>query len=269
MSTYVIGDVQGCYRTLRALLRRIDWHPQRDRLWLTGDLVNRGPRSLEVLRWAADQGDRLVTVLGNHDLHLLLVAAGQRETKKGDTLDDVLEARDRDELVAWLTGRPLVFREGRFLLVHGGLWPTWTADGALRLSDEASRALASGEALPDLARPRRAAWDPSLTGVDRAVAAMRLMTTLRMLDQGGEPLKYNGPPDEAPDGAVAWYDAPGRRSRDVCVLFGHWAAHGFAYHYPDWVALDSGCVWGNLLTALRLDDMAVFQEPAVDGAAED
>jgi bis(5'-nucleosyl)-tetraphosphatase (symmetrical) len=272
MATYAIGDVQGCMTTLERLLARIQYDRRQDRLWLAGDLVNRGPRSLDVLRWAAGQGDRVVCVLGNHDLHLLLAAAGLRQPKPRDTLGDVLAARDRDDLLAWLRERPLVHREAPYLLVHGGLWPTWSADDAARLSHEVSwhlrtdrgflSALAAGSGRLD-------AWDDSARGVERARHAAAIMTTLRMLDKKGEPLKYSGPPAEAPRGAIAWYDARGRRSADATVLFGHWAAHDFAQHLPAWVALDSGCVWGRSLTAMRLDDAKVFQEPAADGASED
>jgi bis(5'-nucleosyl)-tetraphosphatase (symmetrical) len=271
MATYAIGDVQGCMTTLERLLVRIQYDRRHDRLWLAGDLVNRGPRSLDVLRWAAGEGDRVVAVMGNHDLHLLLRAAGLRERKKRDTLDDVLAAPDRDELCAWLRARPLVFREAPYLMVHGGLWPAWSADDALELSGEVAASLRRGDALLEaLAEPvKHLTWDDRFTGTARVHAAAVLMTTLRMLDKKGEPLHYSGPPDEAPKGALAWYDAPRRRSADVTVLFGHWAAHDLAVRAPRFVALDSGCVWGRALSAVRLDDLAVFQEPAADGAHED
>jgi bis(5'-nucleosyl)-tetraphosphatase (symmetrical) len=273
MATYAIGDVQGCMTTLERLLVRIDYDRRHDRLWLAGDLVNRGPRSLDVLRWAAGEGDRVVCVLGNHDLHLLLAAEGLRPRKPRDTLEQVLEAPDRDDLLAWLRARPPVHHEPPYLLVHGGLWPTWTVADAVQLGHEIGwhlrseksgflAALAAGMGQPTV-------WDEAATGVERARSAAAIMTTLRMLDKHGQPLKFSGSPAEAPRGAVPWYDAPGRRSADATVLFGHWAAHDAELHLPEWIALDSGCVWGRSLTAVRLDDAVIFQEPAADGASED
>ncbi len=272
MATYAIGDVQGCMTTLERLLVRIQYDRKQDRLWLAGDLVNRGPRSLDVLRWAVAQGERLTSVLGNHDLHLLLAAAGLRQRKPRDTLDDILAAPDRDDLLAWVRRQPLVHRQSPYLLVHGGLWPTWTCDDAVQLSREVSEYLRSDRGFLAALADRSGSlppWDETATGVERARAAAAIMTTLRMLDKRGEPLKFSGPPADAPRGAVAWYDAPRRRSSDATVLFGHWAAHDFQLALPRFIALDSGCVWGRALTAVRLDDAAVFQEPAADGASED
>jgi bis(5'-nucleosyl)-tetraphosphatase (symmetrical) len=272
MATYAIGDVQGCMTTLERLLVRIAYDRRHDRLWLAGDLVNRGPRSLDVLRWAVGEGDRVVSILGNHDLHLLLAAAGLRPRKPRDTLDAILDARDRDDLLAWVRARPLVHRDGRYLLVLGGLWPTWSLDEAESLSHEVAAQLRGGRAfLEALAAGSGglAAWDEKSKGVERARHAAALMTTLRMLDKHGEPLKFSGAPADAPRGAVPWYDAPRRRSRDATILFGHWAAHGFADHRPEWISLDSGCVWGRSLTAVRLGDGKAFHEPAADGASED
>jgi bis(5'-nucleosyl)-tetraphosphatase (symmetrical) len=272
MATYAIGDIQGCMTTLTRLLGRIGYDRRQDRLWLAGDLVNRGPRSLDVLRWAVGEGDRVVSILGNHDLHLLLAAAGLRPRKPRDTLEPILEARDRDDLLAWVRERPLVHRDGPYLLVHGGLWPSWSADDAVVLSNEVATHLRGGRAFLDALAAGSgglAAWDDKARGVERARHAAALMTTLRMLDKHGEPLKFSGAPADAPKGAIPWYDAPRRRSRDATILFGHWAAHGFAQRLPEWIALDSGCVWGRLLTAVRLDDGKVFHEPAADGASED
>jgi bis(5'-nucleosyl)-tetraphosphatase (symmetrical) len=272
MATYAIGDVLGCMTTLERLLGRIQYDRRQDRLWLAGDLVNRGPRSLDVLHWASDEGDRVTCVLGNHDLHLLLAAAGLRPRKPRDTLDPILEATDLDDLLAWVRSRPLVHHEAPFLMVHGGLWPTWSVDDALALSAEVTAALRAGRGLLEALAAGSgslAAWDGKEKGVERARHAAALITTLRMLDKHGEPLKFSGAPAEAPKGAYAWYDAPKRRSRDATILFGHWAAHGYVSHLPEWVSLDSGCVWGRALTALRLDDGKAFHEPARDGAHED
>jgi bis(5'-nucleosyl)-tetraphosphatase (symmetrical) len=274
VATYAIGDVQGCMSTLERLLVRLRYDRKQDRLWLAGDLVNRGPRSLDVLRWAMGEGDRVTAILGNHDLHLLLAAEGLRPRKPRDTLDEILEAKDRDDLLAWVRTRPLVHHEAPFLMVHGGLWPSWTVEETLTLAAEIAAELRAAPraflaALAAGAGAGLAAWDEAATGLERACRAAALMTTLRMLDKKGEPLKFNGAPSEAPKGAIAWYDAPRRKSREATVLFGHWAAHDAAVHLPEWVALDSGCVWGRSLSALRLDDGQLFQEPARDGAHED
>jgi bis(5'-nucleosyl)-tetraphosphatase (symmetrical) len=185
MATYAIGDVHGCFETLRRLLRRIAFDPRQDRLWFVGDLVTRGPRSLATLRWAAGQGDRIIVVLGNHDLHLLARAAGVSEAKKRDTLDEILEAPDRDDLLAWLQSRPLAHREGEALLVHAGLFPEWKPAEVERLAREVEERL-QGEKAPKLlaAIDQKTAerWKDDLTGHERARAALAGLARLRTLD---------------------------------------------------------------------------------------
>lgn len=265
MATYAIGDVHGCFATLKRLLRRIAFDRRQDRLWFVGDLVNRGPRSLEVLRWAMEQGDRIVVVLGNHDLHLLALAAGLSETRRRDTLEPVLEARDRDDLLLWLRHRPFVHREGETLLVHAGLFPSWTPGGAARLAREVEERL-RGEKGPKLlaAIDQKTAerWSDDLTGHERAHAALAGFARLRTLDDQGRMCPdFSGPPQEAPKGCRPWYSVPGRKSAGATVIFGHWAALGL--HVEDGVAaLDTGAAWGRELTALRLDDWRIFQERA-------
>jgi bis(5'-nucleosyl)-tetraphosphatase (symmetrical) len=266
MATYAIGDVHGCFATLTRLLSRIGYSPKEDRLWLVGDLVNRGPRSLAVLRWAAElDPGRSVVVLGNHDLHLLARALGLARERRRDTLDPILAARDRDDLLAWLRARPLLHREDGHLLVHAGLLPEWTiaeaeslareVEGELR-GERADRLL--GSLRDDLPGP----WRAALSGGARRKLALAAFTRLRTLIPGkGLCTEFSGSPEEAPDGCLAWFDVPGRESRNTTVLFGHWAALG--YRRRDRViALDSGCVWGRELTAFRLDDGKVFQVPA-------
>lgn len=263
MATYAIGDVHGCYRTLVALLDRLPLDRRRDRLWLVGDLVNRGPRSLAVLRWArglaAELGERMVVVLGNHDVHLLALAAGLGRPHHRRHLADVLDAADGEELVAWLRHRPLLHREavaGReHLLVHAGLLPRWTpaaaaagarrAEALLRRSDGLQRLLGLGGGGGDEEKERE---------------AFRVLTRLRMLTADGRLCGHTGPPEEGPAECVAWFDAPERRSRQVVAVAGHWAALGRRLR-PDLVALDSGCVYGGELTAVRLEDREVFVEP--------
>jgi bis(5'-nucleosyl)-tetraphosphatase (symmetrical) len=266
MATYAIGDVHGCFETLRQLLRRIAFDGRQDRLWCVGDLVNRGPRSLEVLRWAVEQGDRLVVVLGNHDLHLLARAAGLAEAKKRDTLEAVLAAADRDDLLLWLRSRPLVHRESGFLLVHAGLFPSWSPAEAERLAREVEERLRGDKGLKLLAtfhQKTAECWQNDLTGHDRARAALSAFARLRTLDeQHCMCPDFSGPPAEAPRGCRPWFSIAHRKSAAATVIFGHWAALGL--HVEDGIAaLDTGCVWGRELTALRLDDGKVFQEPAV------
>lgn len=265
MATYAIGDVHGCFETLLRLLRRIAFDRRRDRLWFVGDLVNRGPRSLEVLRWAVEQGDRIVAVLGNHDLHLLARAAGVAEVKRRDTLEAVLEASDRDDLLLWLRNRPLVHREGAYLLVHAGLFPTWSPAGAERLAREVEERLRSDRAsklLVAIDQKTAERWEDDLTGPDRARVALAGFARLRTLDAEVRMCPgFSGPPQTAPKGCRPWFSVPDRRSAGVTVFFGHWAALGL--HLENGVAaLDTGCAWGRELTALRLEDGRVFQEAA-------
>jgi bis(5'-nucleosyl)-tetraphosphatase (symmetrical) len=258
MAVYAIGDLQGCYDEFRALLDRLGFDPARDRLWLTGDLVNRGPGSLECLRFVRSLGEAAITVLGNHDLHLLAVAADAgRSTKVGDTLEPVLSAPDRDELLAWLQQRPLLHDDPSlgWTLLHAGLPPEWSVADAALCAREVEQALAHAPAA-FYARmygnePDR--WTPGLAGYDRLRFTVNCLTRLRYCTADGRLLmKPKGPPQEAPPGAVPWFRAPGRRSRNARILFGHWSALGW-YAGEGVVSLDTGCVWGGCLTALRLD----------------
>jgi bis(5'-nucleosyl)-tetraphosphatase (symmetrical) len=266
VAIYAIGDIQGCATTFERLLARIrfDAGPRGDRLWLVGDVVNRGPRSLDVLRRAAALGDRHVVVLGNHELHLLARAAGVTRAKKRDTLDEVLAAPDRDRLIGWLRERPLVHREGRLVLVHAGLHPSWTVDHAEALAREAEAAIrrsGAEDVLSSIARRGPRVWDDSFSGEARVQAIVSALTLLRTCRTDGMMcLEFKGPPDEAPEGCLPWYAAPDRRSRDARVVFGHWAMHGVDVAV-DHVATDDGCVFGRSLAAVRLDDDAVFLEP--------
>jgi bis(5'-nucleosyl)-tetraphosphatase (symmetrical) len=258
VAVYAIGDLQGCHDEFRTLLDRLRFEPARDRLWLTGDLVNRGPGSLACLRYVRSLGDAAVTVLGNHDLHLLAVAAGAgRATRAGDTLDDVLAAPDREELLDWLRRRPLLHDDPAlgWTLVHAGLPPQWSVADAAGCAREVEDALAHAPA-DFYARmygnePDR--WAPGLAGYDRLRFAVNCLTRLRYCTADGRLLmKPKGPPQEAPPGALPWFRVPGRRSRNARILFGHWSALGW-YADEGVVSLDTGCVWGGCLTALRLD----------------
>ncbi len=264
MSCYAIGDIQGCLLTLRRLLDRVRFDPARDRLWLTGDLVNRGPRSLEVLRWARGLGDRVTTVLGNHDLHLLGRALGLRAERKADTLDQVLGADDGADLVAWLRQRPLLHREGSFVLVHAGLLPEWTLDEAEGLAREAADLLRGGRVRKAFAGGGGERWSSTLVGDRRLRVAIRVLTRLRTWSPEDHRISgFSGAPEGAPPGYVPWFEVEHRRGQECTVVCGHWATLGFRM-LPGLIALDSGCVWGGTLTAVRLEDRAVFREPLAD-----
>jgi bis(5'-nucleosyl)-tetraphosphatase (symmetrical) len=264
VATYAIGDVQGCFGTLKRLLDRIEFDPATDRALLVGDLVNRGPQSAEVLRWAMRHEKAVRVVLGNHDLHLISRALGVSGKKKRDTLDGVLEARDRHDLIDWLRTRPLAHRENGHLVVHAGILPSWTADDAERLAGEAEEVLQSKDAprlLASLGAPAQK-WTEKLRGMDRMVNVVQVLTRMRTCDRDGVPdLEFSGPPDEAPPGSRPWFDFPARKEKAVTVVFGHWAALGL-HVGAHAIGLDTGAVWGNKLTAMRLRDRKVFQEPA-------
>ncbi len=268
MATYAIGDIHGCYATLQRLLKRLRHDPRRDRLWLVGDLVNRGPRSLAVLRWASALDPvRAVAVLGNHDLHLLARAQGLAAPRRRDTLDDVLAARDRDDLLAWLGARPLLHREDGWAMVHAGLLPEWTLGRAAELAAEVEAELRGAGArrlLSTLRAEPPGRFRETLSPAARRRLALAGLTRLRTVDRRGRmATDWSGAPAAAPAGHLPWFAAPGRRSRRAQIVFGHWAALGL--HLADGVAgLDTGCVWGNSLTALRLDDGRVFAEPAAE-----
>ena len=265
MSFYAIGDIQGCHAELCQLLDLIGFSPREDRLWLVGDLVNRGPDSLAVLREVKALGDAAVTVLGNHDFHLLNVAAGHARLHKQDTLAAVLAAPDRDELVDWLQHRPLVVVEDERLLVHAGLLPQWTPATALMLSREVEAALAGPQADAFLAalygdEPR--AWRDDLEGFDRLRVAVNAFARLRFCTADGTmELREKRGPGAAPDGYRPWFEHEGRASAGLTVVCGHWSTLDLRL-LPNMLMLDSGCIWGGPLTAVRLPDRRVFQVPS-------
>ena len=267
MALYAIGDVQGCMASLERLLETIPYAPG-DRLWLAGDLVNRGPRSLDVLRWARAQGDAVTVVLGNHDLHLLARVAGVAEAKKKDRLDDVLAAPDRDELCDWLRARPLVHVEDGFVMVHAGLHPTWSVARARALAAEVEAGLRGPDWkawIAELIGPSPP-WRERLTGGERSRAILGFLVRVRMITPEGVPVPFDGPPEAAPAGSVPWFAVPCPAWADHTAVFGHWAALGLRMG-ERWIGTDSGCVWGNRLTAVRLPDRAVFQVKAVEASS--
>lgn len=267
MATYAIGDVQGCYHTLCRLLERVRFDPVRDRLLFAGDLVNRGPRSLETLRFVRSLGDRAVAVLGNHDMFLIALAGGMVARRRRTTVDDVLGAPDCEELVAWLLTRPLFHREPGWALVHAGLLPSWSIARAESLAREVEAALsgALGRALLGRFVGQGApTWSETLRGGERIAAIASVMTTVRACTpEGAMHTSFTGPPADIPHGFSPWYTLRRWFEGEDTILFGHWASMGFV-DASRYVALDSGCVWGGSLTAFRLEDRAVFHEPLAD-----
>ncbi len=259
MALYAIGDIQGCHGALTALLQRIDFDPDADRLWFTGDLVNRGPDSLATLRLVRSLGDRAVTVLGNHDLHLLAVATGQRSPGRADTLAEVLAAPDRDELLAWLRGRPLAVDdpEHGVFMVHAGLAPQWTLDVALKCAQELREILVHDHTARDYFRHMSGdtptTWSAQLTGWPRLRVITNALTRLRYCDASGAMrLGEKGPPQRLGRGSVRpWFDWRDGYDDARTVVFGHWSSLGLL-DTGRVVGLDSGCVWGGHLSAVRL-----------------
>jgi bis(5'-nucleosyl)-tetraphosphatase (symmetrical) len=259
MATYALGDVQGCFDELQQLLRKANFGP-RDRLWFLGDLVNRGPKSLEVLRFVRDLGERAVTVLGNHDLHLVAQFEGTERPREDDTFRQVLEASDGPELLAWLRRRPMMHAEGNYAMVHAGLLPHWTIDKASSLGEEVERALQAPnyrEFLAHMYGDQPGRWDDTLEGWDRLRVIVNAMTRMRFCDrQGRIDLQAKGTTPAR--GYERWYEL--RQKEKRMLLFGHWSQLGLVLHRAA-VGLDSGCVWGGALTALRLEDRTLYQVP--------
>jgi bis(5'-nucleosyl)-tetraphosphatase (symmetrical) len=255
VTRYAIGDIQGCDRELRALLARLKFSADRDRLWFVGDLVNRGPGSLATLRLVRALGDNAIVVLGNHDLHLLALAHGARRPRSSDTLTEILAAPDRGPLLEWLSARPLAYAEDGDLLVHAGVVPQWSAALTLSLAAEVSEALrrdASG-LLAHMYGDRPDRWDERLAGMERLRFVINVLTRLRLCTADGRiDTSLKGRPPAAPSPLRPWFEHARRATRDVRVIFGHWSALGLVQR-AGVVGLDTGCVWGGALTALDLD----------------
>jgi bis(5'-nucleosyl)-tetraphosphatase (symmetrical) len=258
MALYAIGDVQGCYDSLQHLLEAIHFDSRQDRLWFTGDLVNRGPQSADVIRYVANLGDRAVTVLGNHELHLLAVAAGSMSASQQDTFGDILLANDSEYLLSWISSLGLIHYEADigFALVHAGLLPQWSIAEAMSLAAEVE-AIVHGPGrnqffdrmygnMPDR-------WNDSLIGIDRWRLIVNAMTRVRFCYPDGRmDYRCNGPPGTQPDPLLPWFQISGRRTRDIQVVFGHWSLLG-RWQGDGVIGVDTGCLWGRQLTAVRLD----------------
>jgi bis(5'-nucleosyl)-tetraphosphatase (symmetrical) len=259
MAIYAIGDIQGCYDELLELLATLRFDRQRDRLWFVGDLVNRGPKSLETLRFVRGLGAAAVTVLGNHDLHLLAAAHDIRpDNIDDDTLEPILAAPDREALIDWLRRLPLLHYDGQlgYLMVHAGLPPQWDLKLAQRCAGEVETVLRGDRLEAFLSRmygnkPKQ--WSGELDGWDRLRFIVNCFTRMRFCDRNGRlELKSSGPPGSQPEGYYPWYEIPGRASAGMNIIFGHWSTLGTTNN-PGIFPTDSGCLWGGKLTALRID----------------
>lgn len=263
MARFAIGDIQGCYHSLMQLLAEINFRPERDQLWLVGDIINRGNGSLEVLRWAYAHRDLIKLVLGNHELHAIAVAHGVRPPHRFDTLAEIFSAPDGGELFHWLRQQPLMVLEDDYAMVHAGLYPQWTLTQAKRLAEEVEAVLSHADYatfLFAMYANSPAQWNDALEGMDRLRAIVNAFTRMRLCDAQGEmEFTFKGEVPDMPADYYPWFQAPNRRSAGAQpVLFGHWSALGL--HRGDGVvALDTGCLWGRQLTAYNLDDGNVTQ----------
>ena len=267
MATYAIGDIQGCYHAFTALLAQLNFNPKRDKLWLVGDLINRGSGSLAVLRWCFQHQNCIKTVLGNHDLHALVVAHGFKKANKSDTLQALFDAPDSDVLLTWLRHQHLMFSDDNFaekpyVVVHAGLLPQWTIAEALSYASEVEMALQADSYLQFLANmygnlPNQ--WQADLAGFDRLRVITNAMTRMRICTAQGEmEFAFKGELQDIPNGYTAWFDAPSRQSQSSTILCGHWSALGLQQR-GNVIALDTGCLWGGQLTAICLDTQAITQ----------
>ena len=258
MATYAIGDVQGCHDELQALLAKVKFS-KTDRLWFVGDLVNRGPKSLDVLRFVRGLGDRAVVVLGNHDLHLVTQHEGVERPRKDDTLQDVLAARERSELVDWLRARSMMHVEGDYAMVHAGLLPQWSIPKAVKLAREVEEALRGRgyrKFLQNMYGSKPDEWSDDLEGWDRLRVIVNAMTRMRFCTTEGK-MDFKAKGKEPPEGYRPWFDL---RSDQHTVVCGHWSTLGLKVK-ERLVALDTGCVWGGKLTAMRLEDRNAYEVP--------
>ena len=266
MATYAIGDIQGCSAPLQRLLDQLRFDPTSDRIWFVGDLVNRGPDSLGTLRLIKNLGPAVRVVLGNHDLFLLAAAEGFAELRPKDTIHDVLAASDRNDLLAWLRRQPLHHYEGRYLMVHAGVPPQWTIADTVNFAKEVETVLSGPDYrlfLQRLFHRPIPQWTPSLADMERLASTARVLTRLRTCTATGEMSDFSGAPNKTPAGFTPWFRIPGRRGTDTTIITGHWAALGLRME-PNHLAIDSGCVWGRQLTAVRLEDRKVFQVECAD-----
>jgi len=255
MSIYAIGDIQGCYDDLLRLLDTIKFDDHADQIWFAGDLVNRGPKSLETLRFVKSLGDVAITVLGNHDLHLIASAFNQRNPRKKDTLSPVLQAPDRDELLHWLRHRPLFYYNDDFCLLHAGLPPQWGFSKTKKMALKAEKVIQGSKHLEFfqvMYGDSPSKWSSQLKGMDKIRFIVNCFTRMRYCEANGRlDFKYNGAPGSQPSHLLPWFKVPDRKSTHLKIVFGHWSTLGY-YHGHNCYAIDTGCLWGGQLTALKL-----------------
>lgn len=260
MATYAIGDIQGCLQPLKALLARIHFNPAHDRLWIAGDMVNRGPESLETLRFLFSIRHAVTTVLGNHDLHLLAIERGFRKPNRSDTLDDILQAPDKDTLLAWLRKQPLLYRDTElgFTMVHAGIPPQWDIDTAIDCAAEVEHIIQSDQLddfLSQMYGNTPHEWSDDLRGMPRFRLITNYLTRMRFCSaQGALELNTKGGLEHMPQGCLPWFMHPSRKTSCEHIIFGHWAALQGQTNQEGVFALDTGCVWGQTLSAMRLED---------------
>ncbi len=264
MATYAIGDIQGCFYAFQDLLNKINFDATQDELWLVGDLINRGSGSLEVLRWCYQHQENIRVVLGNHDLHAIVVAHNIVKPHRGDTLDALLAAQDGYTLLHWLRHQPLMVVEKNIAMVHAGLLPQWSITQALSYAKEVEYALQAKDYLNFLTSMYGnlpSCWDETLSGMDRLRMITNAMTRLRICTAEGEmEFSFKGELADIPANYMPWFDVPNRASNEATIIFGHWSALGLQ-HRNHVYALDTGCLWGGQLTAMELETKAITQVP--------
>ena len=271
MATYVIGDVQGCCDSLEALVAQLSFSPKRDRLWFVGDLVNRGPKSLKTLRRIISAERRAISVLGNHDLHLLALAAGARAAQPMDTISEILRAPDANDLIDWLRKRPLAHAEKNTLMVHAGVMPNWSLRQTMAYATEVSARLRSqhwADFLHEMVNQTKPHWADGIRGQKRMRAILNALTRLRYISADGQAeFKNKLAPSHTPN-LTPWFDVLGRKTEKNRIVFGHWSTLGLMVR-NNIIGIDTGCVWGRQLTAVRLEDQKIFLQPSLEGPAKE
>ncbi len=257
MAIYAIGDIQGCYEDLLRLLDVIKFDSSSDQLWFAGDLVNRGPQSLLTLRFVKSLGDAAITVLGNHDLHLLAASCLEKEAQKRDSLHQVLEAPDCSELLDWLRKRPLFHYQNGYCLLHAGLPPQWNFTQTIKMAKKAEAVLQSPdyrEFFKGMYGNKPKQWSTSLKGINEIRFIINCFTRMRYCEKDGSlDFDYSGPPGSQPEHLMPWFQVPQRKNADMRIIFGHWSTLGY-YEGDNCYGIDTGCLWGGQLTALKLGD---------------
>lgn len=270
MSTYAVGDIQGCLAPLKSLLAQVDFNPQCDTLWIAGDLVNRGPQSLETLRFIHSLRDCVKVILGNHDLHLLASHAGYKKLSSKDTLQEILDAPDKDTLLAWLIKQPLIHHDAQlgYTMVHAGIPPIWTVEQALDYAAEVHNVLRGSKPeafFAEMYGNQPAGWLPSLEGMERLRVITNYFTRMRFCDaQGGLEFNSKEDPNQAPEGYLPWFSYSNHACANDNLIFGHWAALMGNTQHTNFIGLDTGCVWGGCLTLFCLDDHTSYTQECTE-----